>query len=81
MTTKGQVTIPKSVRQMLGIKIGDKVYFDKVFPQKKQVTIRLVPKDSVGQLYGSLKSKGKFTSLKDARKSYGKTLAKKYNLR
>lgn len=80
VTTKGQVTIPESIRRRLGVKIGDKVYFDKVFPDEKQVLIKLVPKNAVGRLFGSLGSKGKYVNLKTAREESGKILAKKYNL-
>lgn len=30
VTSKGQITLPKEVRQELGLKAGDKVEFDKV---------------------------------------------------
>jgi AbrB family looped-hinge helix DNA binding protein len=28
LTTKGQITIPKAVRERLNLEVGDKVYFD-----------------------------------------------------
>jgi len=81
VTTKGQVTIPESVRRLLGVKVGDKVYFDKVFIDKKQVLIKLVPKNSVERLFGSLGSKEKYIDLKTIREKSGKILARKYNLK
>ena len=81
VTTKGQVTIPESIRRRLGVKIGDKVYFSKVFLEKKQVVIRLVSKNAVDQLYGSLKSRGKYTEIDRVRQKSGGMLAKRYGLK
>lgn len=81
VTTKGQVTIPEAIRRALEVKVGDKVYFSKVLPEKKQVIIRMVPKDSVKRLYGSLKSRGKYINLETVRQKSGKILANKYGLK
>lgn len=80
VTTKGQVTIPYPVRQMLGIKIGDKVYFNQLMPKKRQAVMQLVPKDVIDQLYGSLASGIKYSDLKTVRKKAKMLLAKKYGL-
>jgi AbrB family looped-hinge helix DNA binding protein len=81
ITTKGQVTIPESIRRLLGAQIGDRIYFDKVYPEKKQILVKLVPKNAVDRLFGSLSSKGKYTSLQSVRNKSVKALAKKYNLK
>lgn len=81
VTTKGQVTIPEAVRRALGVKVGDKVYFDKVLPEEKRVVMRLMSKNVVERLYGSLKSKKKFTDLQTIRKITGRRLAKRYGLK
>jgi len=81
VTTKGQVTIPRSVRQLLNVKIGDKVYFSQVESEKKMITIKLLPKDIVNSLYGSLASAKKTKDLKKIREISAKKLAKKYNLK
>lgn len=81
ITTKGQVTIPESVRRALGAKVGDKVYFSKIFIDEKQVLVKIVPKNAVERLYGSLKSKEKYIDLKAVREKSGKKLAQKYNLK
>lgn len=81
ITTKGQVTIPESVRRLLGAQVGDRVYFDKVYPKDKRVLIKLVPKNSVNRLFGSLNSKKKYTGLSMVREKSAVTLAKKYNLK
>lgn len=81
ITTKGQVTIPESVRRLLGAQIGDSIYFDRVYPKKRQILVKLVPKDSVNRLFGSLNSKGKYISLQAVREKSAITLAKKYNMK
>lgn len=81
VTTKGQVTIPEGIRRALDIKVGDKVYFSKVFVDEKQVLVKIVPKNAVERLYGSLKSKEKYIDLETVREKSGKKLAQKYNLK
>lgn len=80
VTTKGQVTIPGSIRQLLKIKIGDKVSFNRVFPSRKQATIEIIPADAVDSLFGSLSSRVKETNHKKAREESGNLLAKKYKI-
>lgn len=80
ITTKGQVTIPEFVRKALGIKVGDKVHFSKIYSNKKQVLIKIVSKDAVDKLFGSLKSENKITNHNVVRKESVKKLADKYGL-
>ena len=77
ITTKGQITVPGKIRQQLGVKIGDRFYFDEVIPEKKQVTIRLISKDVVDELFGSLSSSKK-ASFDQVRKKAAKIQSKKY---
>lgn len=81
ITTKGQVTIPQIIRQQFGVQAGDKVIFGQIFPDKKQIVIRIMPKDIVNQVYGSLNSPVRFTKLRTARQKAGKLLAEKYHLK
>jgi len=81
ITTKGQVTIPEAVRQMLRIKIGDKVAFNQVFPSRKQAVIEIIPATVVDSLFGSLETKVKESNYKKAREKAGKLLLKKYKIR
>jgi antitoxin PrlF len=53
LTTKGQVTIPKSIRQHLHVKTGDKVKFF-IHPDG---TVRLLPTQPISALRGLLKAK------------------------
>lgn len=81
VTTKGQVTIPEKIRRALSVKVGDKVYFSSVLVGERQVLIKIVPKDTVEKLYGSLKSNKKYVDINVVRKKSAKNLAKKYNLK
>ena len=54
VTSKGQITIPKAVREALHLEIGDKVYFD----VKDDGTVVLVARNEpVESLFGLLKTK------------------------
>jgi antitoxin PrlF len=51
LTSKGQVTIPKKVRELLDLHTGDKIEF--VFEKEGAVTVRAVKK-TVDDLFGKL---------------------------
>ena len=55
MTTKGQITIPKAVRERLHLEVGDKVYFD----IRDDGSVRLVARNRpMEELFGILKNRG-----------------------
>lgn len=81
ITTKGQVTIPETVRKSLGVKIGDKVAFTKISPSYKEAVIKIISSDIVNELAGSLSTKVKIHSHKKARREVKKLLAKKYKVK
>lgn len=81
VTTKGQVTIPEAVRQVLQVKIGDKVAFTKISPTYNEAVIKIIPTHIVEELSGSLSTKVKVKSFKKARKEAGKMLTKKYEVK
>ena len=81
ITTKGQVTIPESVRRALQVKIGYKVAFTKIIPSYKEAIIKIIPINAVEELAGSLNSKVKVKSPKTARTAAGKLLVKKYKVK
>lgn len=78
ITTKGQVTIPESVRRLLQANIGDKVSFTRILPAYKEAVIKIIPADIIDELSGSLQSETKGTDYKRVRKEAGKLLIKKY---
>jgi antitoxin PrlF len=54
LTSKGQITIPKVVREALRLEVGDKVYFD----VKADGTVVLMARNEpVESLFGLLKGK------------------------
>ena len=56
MTSKGQITIPKVVREALHLEVGDKVYFD----VKEDGTVLLVARNEpVESLFGLLKTQSR----------------------
>jgi antitoxin PrlF len=56
VTTKGQITIPKAVREALHLEVGDSVYFD----MKEDGTVVMRARNApVESLFGMLKSKSK----------------------
>ena len=81
VTTKGQITIPESVRKLLGVKIGDKAYFGQVFPKEKKVVIKIVPKNIADRLFGSLKTDKRYVSLEKVRDESAKIIVKKYSFK
>jgi antitoxin PrlF len=55
LTSKGQITIPKVVRERLHLEVGDKVYFS----VREDGSVLLVPRNEpVERLFGVLKGKG-----------------------
>jgi AbrB family looped-hinge helix DNA binding protein len=56
ITSKGQITLPKKVREALHLDVGDKVYFD----VKDDGTVTLVARNApVESLFGLLKTKAR----------------------
>lgn len=72
MTQKGQVTIPKDIRDKLNLKPGDKVISEK---SGKQIIVSPAP--DFFALKGSLKSRKRYDK-KKAREAIGKYLAERY---
>lgn len=81
ITTKGQVTIPAEVRQMLNINIGDKVSFNKIEPKERTIVIKIVSKNIVEELFGSLKTNVPYADMKTVRKKVGQKLGEKYKVK
>ena len=59
MTTKGQITIPKAVRERLNLEVGDTVYFDVRDDGSVVLVARTEPVEALfGLLAGKSKRKG-----------------------
>jgi antitoxin PrlF len=75
LTSKGQLTVPKDVRDRLGMKSGDRVVFE---VENDSVRLRIEHRKSLGELMGSLpatrKYPGKEAERDAARRHLGETL-------
>ena len=74
ITSKGQITIPKSVRSRLNLKTGDKIDFE-----IQNGTIRLIPvSKSVSDVFGMLSGKsGKTHSIDEINERLKKRMGDK----
>lgn len=82
VTSKGQTTIPKPIRDALGIKTGDKVVFRLTETSKKEknITIETIDSDKIiEELAGSLYSPNiKYVPIEKVRKIAYKKLGEEY---
>lgn len=78
ITTKGQVTIPESIRRALDVSVGDKVVFVRVAKEQKEATIRVIPMSVVSDLAGSLKTSVPHTPQAKVRGLLARERAKRY---
>lgn len=79
VTTKGQATFPQDLRRMMGIKPGDRLYFEGDL-KTKTIKVRKTPKSIVAELAGSLKSPFGYVPISVARQKAGEALGKKYSV-
>ena len=61
ITSKGQTTLPKLVREALGVSSGDRVRYAIL----DNNDVRIIPVRPLSRLFGSLKHKGPSVSLED----------------
>lgn len=73
VTSKGQITIPKSIRKALNLKTKDKV----VFATQGNQAIMVPVKSSIRDLYGSIKHTGKPIDFEEQRRETAKARARK----
>ena len=59
VTSKGQITLPKSVREELGVDTGDQVVF---VVEGKGVSLHAVPRGSLSELRGVAKGRRAYPS-------------------
>ena len=60
ITSKGQTTLPKPVREALGVRAGDRVRYVILDDE-----VRILPVRPIGRLFGSLKYEGPPVMLED----------------
>lgn len=73
LTSKGQITLPKEIRDVYGLEEGDKVDF---VPEKGWV-IMVPMKGNILDLYGSVKHKGKPINFAKIREEIKKEIVKR----
>jgi len=62
LTSKGQITIPKEVRERLHLEPGDKLYFDVT---DQGVVMLVAHNEPLGRLYGMLQPKRRGVTVAD----------------
>ncbi len=75
MSAKGQIVIPKPIRDALGIKPADKLQVD--IQDKNSIVIRLIP--NIEDVYGMFKVQRPITKT-EAKKIIKKAVLKKFGL-
>jgi AbrB family looped-hinge helix DNA binding protein len=75
MTSKGQITVPKDVRDKLGLKPGDRVRFI----LEADGRVRLLPaKRDISQLVGFLPKPKRALTIEDMDQAIARAVAEKY---
>ena len=80
VTVKGQTTIPEPLRALLGIRAGDRLYFEADHQEKVIRVKKLTSPSVVDSLYGSLHSQVPYADMATIRQSVAQDIAKKYGL-
>lgn len=57
LTSKGQLTIPKEVRERLGLRVGDRLVFEL---EEDSVHLKVDRRRTLGELRGSLPARGRY---------------------
>jgi antitoxin PrlF len=77
MTSKGQITVPKDVRQKLGLKPGDRVRFI----VEGDGRVRILPaKRDISELIGILPKPARVVTIEEMDAAIGEHLAAKHKL-
>lgn len=77
ITSKGQITIPKKVRERLGLKAGDKV--ELILVGNDEVSLKVVRKN-VDEVYGILSDSGhKNHTVDQMKQAIAKKIIEKYS--
>lgn len=78
VTSKGQVTIPAKIRQLLSIQPGDRLFFESA---GQEVRIRVVPRRRVVDFLGAFKTSEPFPGTQTVREKVAESLAKRHKSR
>ena len=78
VTSKGQVTIPARIRDLLEIQPGDRLFFES---QGQEVRIRVVPKRQVADFLGAFETSEPFPGTEAVRELTAESLARRHQPR
>lgn len=78
LTSKGQITLPKEVRDRLGVRQGDRIVFQ--FDEQNRLVLRPEAADSVSGLVGLLhhRAQGRPTTVEEMNEAVRSRAAEKY---
>ena len=75
VTSKGRVTIPARIRDLLKIQPGDRLFFE---TQGQEVRIRVVPRKQVADFLGTFKAGGPSLGTQTVRELTAESLARRH---
>ena len=78
VTSKGQVTLPKQLRESLSIRTGDRVEFSLEKPDRVYLRKKGAPGSSAGCGRRFLKADQKLVSLEDMKRAVAEAAAERY---
>jgi AbrB family looped-hinge helix DNA binding protein len=58
LTSKGQLTVPKEIRERLGLRVGDRLVFELL--EEGSVRLEVERRRTLGELKGSLPARGRY---------------------
>lgn len=75
VTSKGQVTIPATIRRIMSIRPGDRLLFES---EGQEVRIRVVSRRQVSDFLGVFKTSEAFPGTRTVRETTARSLAKRH---
>lgn len=81
VTSKGQITVPENIRELLNIQLGDKLLFEKVDSEGRNTLVRVVSSRNIDRFYGILKSDKKEEDFNKIRRIAAKNYSARYALK
>lgn len=72
LSSKGQLTVPKEIRDWLGLKTGDRLLFE---PEGDSVRLKVERRTTLEELAGSLRARKEYPGKEAEREAVGRHLA------
>lgn len=74
LTSKGQITIPRDVREQLGLKVGDRLLFE---VEGESIRLRVLKSSALGDLKGSLPAKRPYPGKEGEREAARRSVSRR----